>query len=292
MNSQLWRGAFYGIAAAAIWGGMYVVSDQVLNVIPPFALLTLRMAQGLIALGILLALQGKLRLPFRDVLKLIGVGLIGNGLSLGAQFLGTALSTAANGAVITSASPAFIVFFAWLILREPLTRNRLLAVALASIGVLVILDLSTLDFSSTKLQGNLWLVFAALTWGAFSVLVRKVSANYPSLTITWYGFFGGLIVGIPMGMIELSRQPVVMTDITPAIILGILYLGLISTALALYWWNLSFALVPASTASLFFFAQPLVGVLLSALLLGEPLTAQILGGGALIIGGVLLSLRE
>ncbi|MBX3066617.1 MAG: DMT family transporter [Anaerolineae bacterium] len=292
MNSQLMRGAFYGIAAAAIWGGMYVVSDQVLNVIPPFALLTLRMAQGLIALGILLALQGKLSLPLRDVLKLIGVGLIGNGLSLGAQFLGTALSTAANGAVITSASPAFIVFFAWLILREPLTRNRLLAVALASIGVLVILDLSTLDFSSAKLQGNLWLVFAALTWGAFSVLVRKVSANYPSLTITWYGFFGGLIVGIPMGMIELSRQPVVMADITPAIILGILYLGLISTALALYWWNLSFALVPASTASLFFFAQPLVGVLLSAVLLGEPLTAQILIGGALIIGGVLLSLRE
>ena len=41
---------------------------------------------------------------------------------------------------------------------------------------------------------HLWLVFAALTWGAFSVLVRKVSANYPSLTITWYGFFGGLIV--------------------------------------------------------------------------------------------------
>src|SRR5260370_26249073 len=46
LNSTSARGAIYGITAAAIWGGMYVVSDVVLHVIPPFALLSLRLVIG------------------------------------------------------------------------------------------------------------------------------------------------------------------------------------------------------------------------------------------------------
>lgn len=50
MQSNTLRGAFYGILAASIWGSMYVVSDVVLQVIPPFTLLTLRVALGLVVL--------------------------------------------------------------------------------------------------------------------------------------------------------------------------------------------------------------------------------------------------
>jgi drug/metabolite transporter (DMT)-like permease len=289
-QTQTLRGAFFGLLAASIWGGMYVVSDEVLRVIPPFALLSLRMIFGVLVLGGLLLAQRKLSLPFRDALKLVAVGLLGSGISLAAQFIGTERSTAMNGAVITSASPAFIVFFAWLILREPLTRWRMGAVALASLGVLIILDLSQADFSSATFEGNLWLVFASLTWGAYSVLVRKVSANYPSLTITFYNFIGGLLVGVPMAALELNQQPV--GEITATIVLGVLYLGIVSTSIALLLWNLAFALVEASLASLFFFAQPLVGVILSIVLLGQPLTPQIVLGGAMIVLGVVLTVWQ
>ena len=50
---------------------------------------------------------------------------------------------------------------------------------------------------------------------------------------------------------------------------GILYLGVVSTALAFYLWNKGFTLLDASTGSLFFFAQPVVGAVLGWLLLGE-----------------------
>ncbi|MBK8137366.1 MAG: EamA family transporter [Chloroflexi bacterium] len=49
------RGAVYGLTAAAIWGGLYVVSDVVLPVIPPFALLTIRLFLGL---AVLIAIIG------------------------------------------------------------------------------------------------------------------------------------------------------------------------------------------------------------------------------------------
>jgi drug/metabolite transporter (DMT)-like permease len=113
-NSGSLRGAFYGITAASIWGGMYVVSDVVLRTVPPFTLLTLRLMIGAAILAaILLLRQHQLMLPRQDAMRLLGVGLVGFGISLGAQFVGTKLATAINGAVVTSASPAFI-------LREPL----------------------------------------------------------------------------------------------------------------------------------------------------------------------------
>ncbi len=117
LNRRL--GLIAGLTAAAIWGGMYVVSKVVLEVIPPFSLLSLRLVLGALALGIWLGFRGgipKLRRP--QLLQVLGVGAVGYGASLGFQFWGTRLSTAANGAVVTAATPAFVYLFAALLLKE------------------------------------------------------------------------------------------------------------------------------------------------------------------------------
>ncbi|MBZ0317732.1 MAG: DMT family transporter, partial [Anaerolineae bacterium] len=173
------KGAIFGISAAAIWGGMYVISDVVLEVIPPLTLLTIRVVMGLAVLLAMMRMQ-KLTFPPRPVfLRVLGVGVVGFGFSLAAQFIGTALSTAVNGALVTSASPAFILLFAALILREKLTPMHLLAVGLATLGVIVIVNPAEADFGSDTFIGNLFLAIAALTWGLYSVLVRRVSLTPP-----------------------------------------------------------------------------------------------------------------
>jgi drug/metabolite transporter (DMT)-like permease len=282
------RGAIYGCLAAAIWGGMYVVSDVVLRTIPPFPLLTIRLILGAVVLGFA---TWRMRLPLpkrRTPLRVLGVGIVGFGISVGAQFVGTDRSTAVNGALITSASPAFILIFAALILREPLTLRRILAIALATVGVVVIVDPSQADFSSDTFFGNIALIIAALTWGLYSVLVKKVSEGLDTLLVTLIAFFGGMIITIPASFIELGTRPI--GTITPLIILGVLYLGVVSTAAAMWLWNRAFALVDASLASLFFFAQPLVGALLSVIFLHQPMTPALWIGSVLILLGVLLSL--
>src|SRR5690242_19744839 len=105
--SNMMRGAIYGIAAAAIWGGMYVVSDVVLTIIPPFTLLTMRLIMGILVLGVIVRWKwGTLKHPNRsETLRLLAVGLLGFGVSVGAQFVGTDKSTAVNGSLVTSASP-------------------------------------------------------------------------------------------------------------------------------------------------------------------------------------------
>lgn len=290
--SSLWRGAIYGIIAASIWGSMYVVSDVVLKVIPPFTLLTFRLLLGLVALLAIYSRTTGLKMPDRSImLRVLLVGLLGFGFSVGAQFVGTDKSTAVNGALITSASPAFIVLFAVLILREHITPLRLLAVVIASIGVLVILDPAQADFSSDTFIGDIFLAIAAITWGLYSVMVRRVTNqfNLDTLVVTIIAFIGGMFFTIPAGIIELGSRSVGQID--GGIILGVLYLGIISTAVAMWMWNRAFALVPASVASLFFFAQPLSGAILAALFLGQPMTAGLWIGGGLIALGVLLTLK-
>jgi drug/metabolite transporter (DMT)-like permease len=93
---------------------------------------------------------------------------------------------------------------------------------------------------------------------------------------------------VPAAILELPTSPI--GSITFGIVLGVLYLGIISTALAMVLWNRAFALVEASIASLFFFAQPLVGVLLASIFLKQQLTPNVLVGGSLIIAGVLFSM--
>lgn len=281
------RGAIYGIAAAAIWGGMYVISDVVLTTVPPFTLLTIRLIMGALVLAPFV-LRQRARPTLPEILRMLAVGFMGFGISVGAQFVGTDKSTAVNGTLVTSSSPAFILLFAALLLRERLTTQRIAAVALATIGVIVIIDPANADFSSETFAGDAALALAALTWGLYSVLVRKVSAQLDTLVVTFFAFLGGLVLAIPAAALELPSRPI--GEITPMTVLGILYLGVVSTAGAMWMWNRAFALVDASVASLFFFAQPLVGTLLSVLLLNQQMTLNLWVGSGLIAAGVLLSI--
>ena len=288
--TQTVRGAIYGLSAAAIWGGMYVVSDIVLVTIPPFTLLSIRLLIAVLILGILARNSGA-PFPSRPVLlSILGIGLLGFGISLGAQFVGTDLSTAVNGALITSASPAFILLFAFLILRERITLRKITAVALATIGVIVIIDITQIDLSSATFGGNIALAIAALTWGLYSVLVRRASREVDSLMFSFLAPIGGLLLTIPAAAVELGNRPI--GTITFGTILGVLYLGVISTAVAMFLWNRAFALVDASVGSLFFFAQPLVGTLLSVLILNQQMTTNLWIGSALIAASVLLSIAR
>ncbi len=282
-----------GLTAAAIWGGMYVVSKVVLEVIPPFALLTTRLLLGFLALGLVALARSQAQQPLitrAQFWRIFGVGLVGYGISLGFQFVGTKLSTAANGALVTSATPALVLPFAWLLLKEPITRRKLVAILVASLGVLAVIDPRSANLSSELFLGNLSLLGAALTWALYSVLVRKVSPGLDLVQVSAIFLLGGLPISLPLGLWELWT--VGLGPITPGIIGGILFLGIISTAVAMFLWNYAFAKLPAAAASLTFFAQPVVGTLLGWLFLGEKITSLFALGGMLIGLGILIAARE
>ena len=283
-------GLLCGLSAASIWGGMYVVSKVVLEVIPPFTLLAIRLILGATVLGAVAAFRGKINFTKSDFRNSIFVGVVGYGISLGFQFVGTKLSTASNGALVTSATPSFVLLFAPFLLNEKSTARRITALIVSSLGVLAVIDPRTADFSSTLFIGNLSLLAAALTWALYSVLVRKVSQTSDLLISSAIMLAGGIPSSILFGIYEVNTLGI--GTITPGIIGGLLFLGIISTALAMFLWNYAFAKLPAAVASLTFFAQPIVGTFLGWLFLGEKITPLFILGGILIGIGLVISSSE
>jgi drug/metabolite transporter (DMT)-like permease len=290
MNRKL-IGALSALTATSIWGGMYVVSDAVLDVIPPATFVLIRYVVALPVLIAAMLMTKDRGIAKADWLKLALASFVGFGISLLAQFAGTKLSTAAAGALITSATPAFIIIFAWLLLHEAASGRQWMGLALATIGVLIVSlagNQPATDEALNPLSGNVLLILAAITWALYSVLVRILTRKSSALAVTMGVTAIGIPLVAPITAIELQTQTVGL--ITLPVLLGILYVGVGSTAIAFFLWNKSFELLDAASASLFFFAQPVVGTLLSAVFRQQQLDASFFAGGALILLGALLGM--
>jgi drug/metabolite transporter (DMT)-like permease len=116
-----------------------------------------------------------------------------------------------------------------------------------------------------------------------------VSLLVSTLEVSAIAFLGGLPVSIPLSVAEVTQVGV--GSITPMIIVGVLYLGLVSTALAMYLWNKSLAILEAGLVAMLFFAQPVVGVALGSMLLNEELSPSFWLGSLFILLGLLLAAR-
>ncbi|HJV45838.1 MAG TPA: DMT family transporter [Bacillota bacterium] len=283
-------GSIYLAMAASIWGGMYVVVKIVVSVISPLELVWMRYLVAIVTLLVVgLITRQKWKINKRDFFIIIAIGVIGNAISIVTQETGTMLSSAQMGAIITSSTPAFMVIFARLILKEQLTLKKGLSVFLATIGVFLIVGVGHVNLSS-KL-GGISLLIAALTWALMSVLVKRVPREYSQIVVTTYSILVALIVLTPFVLPRLHLIPI--SQLThPAIWGGVLYLGIVSTAGGFLLWNRGLQMLNASSGGLFFFFQPVVGALLGWLILGENLGVTFWIGSILILIGVLFAIND
>ncbi|EMT50668.1 hypothetical protein I532_21410 [Brevibacillus borstelensis AK1] len=290
MNA-MWKQQLFGALcltlAAAIWGGVYVVSKVVLEEIPPFTLLIIRFAIASVVLGVFVVARREF-IAKQDFPMIMAIAFVGVTISIGAQFLGTKLSTAHMGALITAASPAFIALFAVWLLKERIHKLQLAGILLATIGVLIVIGIPDEADAQSSLLGNLILLVAAVSWGLYTVMSKKATLRYSSLAVTTYVALFGLVFTCPVMVWELSVTAV-SWDFSWKIWAGVLYIGIISTAGAFYLWNKGFELLQAGSGAGFFFVQPIVGAALGWLLLGEHLGIGFFAGAIFIFLGVALS---
>ncbi|CAI9396017.1 MULTISPECIES: DMT family transporter [unclassified Bacillus (in: firmicutes)] len=283
-------GSIYLTLAASIWGGMYVVVKVVVAVISPLELVWLRYLIAIVTLIIIgFVTRQKWRIDKRYFLIIIAIGIIGNAISIVAQETGTMLSSAQMGAIITSSTPAFMVIFARLLLKERLTMKKGFSVILATIGVFLIVGIGDLDLTS-KL-GGITLLLAALTWAFMSVLIKLLPSNYSQTVVTTYSITVALIVLTPFVLPRLQGINISEWG-HPSIYGGLLYLGIVSTAGGFLLWNRGLQMLNASSGGIFFFFQPVVGAVLGWMILGENIGITFWIGSSLILLGVLFIFWE
>ncbi|MXV61051.1 EamA family transporter [Natronorubrum sp. JWXQ-INN-674] len=280
------------LAAAALWGGLYVVSKWGFDAVPPLTLAFMRVVVGAVALlAVVRVTYPRRQFSRRD---LLGFAALGTAVaaSLATQFLGTALTTASQGSLITVLTPIFTILLGVTLLGERLSARLVIGMAIATAGTVVVLTgqyrLSELAGAATAGIGML--LVASATWALYTVWGKPLIDRYSALETATYS----CVVAVPILAVFVALE-IATTDAslraiepTPGLVVAVLYLGLLGTAAAWYLWYKGMEYVDASVISAFFFVQPVVGALFGAMVLGESLGSRFVLGGIVMAVGVYL----
>jgi drug/metabolite transporter (DMT)-like permease len=281
------KGVAAAVLASSIWGGMYVISRLVLGVIPPITLVCIRMLVSAMAMFAFLRLRNlEWRLPREIWTRVLAMGIIGYTVSISAQFIGTKYAGAALGSLITTASPLVTVALSAFLKLERVSTRAWFGLGLGLLGVF----LTSTGSSTASTLGILALIVAAVSWGILGLIGGQVVSKHdPAAVTAWasvIGFFGTLV----LTPFELSSN--VIGTITPGILLGILYLGVVSTAIAFAAWVYGVSRAGSVLSGIAFFAQPVVGSILGFFLLHEQLGWNFAAAAILLFVGAILARPE
>ena len=186
-------------------------------------------------------------------------------------YVGLAHTTGVNSAVVDSLTTFFAIIVSCLIMRmEKLTAAKIVGCILGFAGV-VIINLTPEGFSFRPLGDGL-VALSALCYGVSSTLIKKYSARHDTVLLSGYQFIFGGAVMIAIGeaglLISGSSQAPSQSIELPKALLILVYLSLVSSV-AYTLWGILLKHNDVSTISIFGFMNPVIGVVLSALLLGE-----------------------
>jgi drug/metabolite transporter (DMT)-like permease len=137
--------------------------------------------------------------------------------------------------------------------------------------------------------GDMLLVVAGLAYASYSLVGRGVLTRRPPLPVTAWSIAWGAAAMVPLVAWEWAAG--VRPDPTPTAVWGVLYLGVVITALGYLVWNWGLGRVPAPRAAIYLNLQPLAGALLGIVLLGEVLTVLVAAGGLLVMAGLTLTIK-
>lgn len=278
--------------AAALWGGMYVVSKWGFSEIPPLTLAFFRIVIGASVLYVGVRLTTPKRSFSRQEWRQFATLAVWLTAALTTQFVGTDLTNASQGSLLTVLTPVFMIGLGVTRLGEQLTRGKIVGIGLAFFGTLVVLsgqyDVSTL--TNGNLVGVGLLLFSAFSFAAFSAFGKPLIERYSALeTATYTTVLSVPLFGV-LVPVELYLNPSTLSSVsvTLPVVGAVLYLGLLSTAAAWYCWYKGMEYADASTVAVYFFVQPIVGIVFGSVLLGESTGISIYTGGALLLLGVFL----
>jgi drug/metabolite transporter (DMT)-like permease len=275
--------------AVTVWGVSFIATKVALRDISPSTLVWLRFAFGIVVLACAVAARRELaRVPPADLAYLALLGFLGITWHQWLQSNGLVTADASTTAWIVASTPVFIALLGKLVLKERIGWSRLLGIAIAAFGVMLVVSKGHLtNIASGRIgRGDLLVMLSAPNWAVFSVLSRRGLARHPAgrmmlYVMVWGWVFTSILFLAQHGAGEIAH-------LTRDGWLAVLFLGVFCSGLAFVFWYDALAALPTSQVGGFLYIEPLVTAVGAAIVLSESLRVATFLGGALILAGVWL----
>jgi drug/metabolite transporter (DMT)-like permease len=283
-----------------VWAVNFIAAKVGLRHFPPVTMASFRVVLG--GLAMVPAYLVCSRLPaFRDALRFraqgftrrdfwtfLYLGFFGVVVNQMCFTMGLHYTSVSHAAVIVGMGPIYTLLLAVLFRMEKATGHKVIGMAIAFVGVVVLAAENGISPHSPSLLGDAITMTGSIGFATYAVLGKRVAGTYDALTMTAFNHFAGAILILPVALQQIganglaSKWRVIPWQGWAALA----YMAVFGSALAyiFYFWLLRY--LEASQLSAFTYLLPVLATILGILLLGERgLAVQILGG-TLALGGV------
>jgi drug/metabolite transporter (DMT)-like permease len=275
------------LAVQGMFGSLPVIGKVVLQVIPPIALVGFRVGIAAAALFIFQLFRRRLWLKNRgDYLRLAVLSVFGVTLNQLLFIGGLSFTRAANTSLLAITIPVFTLVVGAFAGTETLRRARVVGVALAASGVVILLDPRNASFSSATTLGDILIILNSLSFGIYVATSKDVVVrNGPFRSMMWVFIFAALVC-VPLGAWSMSSIDAAAIESQTWMLVG--YIAIVATTVPYLLNAYALARVGPATVTVFVYLQPLIGFLAATIFLGESIGWAFACAAALIFAGVYL----
>ena len=255
------------LGVTIFWGVAWPAMKVALNEVPPWSFRTISLVCGGAGIMILARVKGlPLSVPREQLIPLLAVSLFNiTGWHLGSAY-GISLMMAGRAAILGFTMPLWATIIGYFILGEKITLSKIFALLLGMTGLIILLG-PELYILEKAPYGPLCMVFAAVCWAMGTVLLKHFSWSIPILVLTgWQLILGSIPVVAGTLLLEPMLHP---SELSVNALLAMLYVVAFPIIFCHWAWFSVVSIFPASVAAISVLAVPTIGVLSSALILGE-----------------------
>lgn len=278
------RGAAASIlAAAALWGIIGVWNRRLMaGGLSPYSIVVVRNCGGLVLLTAVMALRDRsvFRVERQHLKCFFGTGVVSVVLFTVCYFSCQEICSLAVASILLYTAPAIVVVLSALLWREPVTKKKLLALGLTSVGCALVCGV--FSGALTVTGGGIALgLGAGFFYALYSIFGRYALAHYGPMTVTvWTFVFAGaasLVLVRPAELAVLAQPSMALTAV-----------GLVvcSTVLPYILYTRGLARVEAGKASILASLEPVVASVAGVVLFGEPMSPLTAAGIVCVLAGV------
>jgi drug/metabolite transporter (DMT)-like permease len=250
------------VAMILIWGYSWIMMKIALRHSHPFDFAALRVGIGCVVLFALVKIRGRGGLTLPDYRMAVLLGTLQVGLFAALSHFALLYAGPGKTSVLVFTMPFWMIIFAHFILHERMRGAQWIAVALAFVGLVLIVA----PWELTSLTGSLLAVAGGAVWAITAVLSKKwpVAAGDPLLFTAWQLLFGCLVLAALA-----FAHPHEGIQWTFEFIWTLLFSAVLATGIGWWLWTYVLANTPAGIAGLNALGIPVVAVICSAIQLGE-----------------------
>ena len=289
--TQKIMGHFYAIFTILVWGSCFVLTKEMLTTYTAIQIIPLRMALAYVTLWVLR--PKTLKLPRKDELMFILIGVTGGSLYFFLQNTALSYTYAANVSILVALAPILTVILAQLFSRsgERLGKYVYIGAVIAIVGVVLVVLNGQLTFHLNPL-GDFIALGAAFMWALYSILIKKYTEQYDNFLVTRRVMLWAFLTSVPLMLVTDGMPDLRPLFTTPRILLSWLFLGVFGNAVCFAIWNIAFKRLGVVITNNYLYASPFVTLAAGYLILHEEITLMSIIGAVLITAGVIVALKK